>query len=59
MSFTSYAWVAHDERTESIRAANTYLGIAVIGGLIATAIASAQRQRLRQDVSVAATYQKA
>ncbi|NRR54515.1 DoxX family protein, partial [Pseudomonas aeruginosa] len=25
----------------------------------ATAIASAQRQRLRQDVSVAATYQKA
>ncbi|MGV8202782.1 multidrug efflux RND transporter inhibitory subunit MexG, partial [Pseudomonas aeruginosa] len=33
--------------------------IAVIGGLIATAIASAQRQRLRQDVSVAATYQKA
>ena len=35
------------------------LGAAVIGGLIATAIASAQRQRLRQDVSVAATYQKA
>ncbi|KSP93199.1 DoxX family protein [Pseudomonas aeruginosa] len=33
--------------------------IAVIGGLIATAIASALRQRLRQETPVAATYQKA
>ncbi len=34
MSFTSYVWVAHDERTESLRAASTYLGVAVIGGLV-------------------------
>ncbi|WP_346026384.1 complex I subunit 5 family protein [Beduinella massiliensis] len=34
MSLTSYAWVAHDERAESLRAAETYLYIAVIGGLV-------------------------
>lgn len=34
LSFTSYAWVAHDEKAESLRAAGTYLGIAVIGGLV-------------------------
>lgn len=34
MSFTSYVWVAHDERTESLRAAGTYLAVAVIGGLV-------------------------
>lgn len=34
MSFTSYVWVAHDERKESLRAAGTYLGVAVIGGLV-------------------------
>lgn len=34
MSFTSYAWVAHDESREALRAAGTYLGIAVIGGLV-------------------------
>ena len=34
MSFTSYAWVAHDERRASMRAANTYLAVAVIGGLV-------------------------
>lgn len=34
MSFTSYVWVAHDERKESLRAAETYLGVAVIGGLV-------------------------
>lgn len=33
MSFTSYVWVAHDERKESLRAAATYLAVAVIGGL--------------------------
>ena len=33
MSFTSYVWVAQDERKESLRAAQTYLAIAVIGGL--------------------------
>ena len=33
MSFTSYVWVAQDERKESLRAAETYLAIAVIGGL--------------------------
>ena len=34
MSFTSYVWVAHDEKSESLRAAATYLGVAVIGGLV-------------------------
>lgn len=33
MSFTSYVWVAFDEKTESLRAAQTYLAVAVIGGL--------------------------
>jgi len=35
MSFTSYAWVAHDESVKAKRAANTYLAIAVIGGMVA------------------------
>ena len=34
MSLASYPWVAHDERAESLRAAETYLYIAVIGGLV-------------------------
>lgn len=34
MSFTSYVWVAHDEKKESLRAAGTYLSVAVIGGLV-------------------------
>ena len=34
MSFTSYVWVAQDERQESLRAAGTYLAVAVIGGLV-------------------------
>ncbi len=34
MSLASYAWVAHDERRESLRAADTYLGVSVIGGLV-------------------------
>lgn len=34
MSFTSYAWVAHDEKKGAIKAANTYLAVAVIGGLV-------------------------
>lgn len=33
MSFTSYVWVAFDERRESLRAAETYLAVAVIGGM--------------------------
>lgn len=35
MSFTSYTWVAHEENERAMRAANTYLAIAVIGGLAA------------------------
>ena len=35
MSFTSYPWVLHEETPEAIRAANTYLAVAVIGGLVA------------------------
>lgn len=34
MSLTSYVWVAHDEKEASMRAANTYLAVAVIGGLV-------------------------
>mgnify|MGYP002511575847 FL=1 len=34
MSFTSYMWVAHDEKKESLRVAATYLAVAVIGGLV-------------------------
>ncbi len=34
MSLASYMWVAHDERKESLRAAGTYLAVAVIGGLV-------------------------
>lgn len=34
MSFTSYVWVAHDEKAASLRAAQTYLAVAVIGGLV-------------------------
>ncbi|MBS6196538.1 MAG: NADH dehydrogenase [Clostridiales bacterium] len=34
MSFTSYVWVAFDEKNESLRAAATYLAVAVIGGLV-------------------------
>lgn len=34
MSLASFAWVAHDEKAESLRAANTYLGVSVIGGLV-------------------------
>lgn len=34
MSFTSYVWVAFDEKKESLREAETYLAVAVIGGLV-------------------------
>ena len=34
MSFTSYVWVAFDEKAESLRAAETYLAVAVIGGMV-------------------------
>ena len=34
MSFTSYVWVVHDERQESLRAGATYLAVAVLGGLV-------------------------
>lgn len=33
MSFTSYTWVAHDETPGAMKAAGTYLAVAVIGGL--------------------------
>ena len=33
MSFASYVWVAQNETEESLRAAGTYLAIAVIGGM--------------------------
>lgn len=34
MSLTSYVWVAQDEKPASLRAAATYLAVAVIGGLV-------------------------
>lgn len=34
MSFTSYVWVAQEEKTESLQAGATYLAVAVIGGLV-------------------------
>lgn len=34
MSMASYVWVAQDERKESLRAAATYLAVAVVGGLV-------------------------
>ena len=34
MSFTSYVWVAQEEDEASLRAASTYLAVAVIGGLV-------------------------
>jgi len=33
MSVSSYVWVAHDETAPSMRAAETYLAVAIIGGL--------------------------
>ena len=34
MSMASYAWVAHDETESAMRAAATYLGVAVLGGMV-------------------------
>lgn len=34
MSFTSYAWVAQEENRPSLKAAETYLAVAVTGGLV-------------------------
>ncbi|MDO4739679.1 MAG: complex I subunit 5 family protein [Eubacteriales bacterium] len=34
MSMASYAWVAHDEKSGAMRAAQTYLAVAVIGGMV-------------------------
>lgn len=34
MSLASYTWVAYDEKRDSLRAAQTYMAVAVIGGLV-------------------------
>ncbi len=34
VSFTSYVWIAQNEKKESLRAASTYLTVAVFGGLL-------------------------
>lgn len=34
MSFASYVWVAQEEKKEALRAAGTYLAVAVIGGMV-------------------------
>ena len=35
MSLTSYVWVVHEQTPAALRAANTFLAVAVIGGLVA------------------------
>ncbi len=34
MSFTSYVWVAQEENGPALRAADTYLAVAILGGLV-------------------------
>lgn len=34
MSFASYAWVAHEQTPAALRAAQTYLAVAVFGGMV-------------------------
>ncbi len=34
MSISSYPWVAHDETPDALRAAQTYLGVAIFGGMV-------------------------
>jgi len=34
MSFTSYVWVLHDETKKSMKAAETYLAVSIIGGMV-------------------------
>ena len=34
LSFTSYVWVAQNEKKEALKAASTYLTVAVFGGLL-------------------------
>jgi len=34
LSFTSFTWVIHEETPDAVKAAKTYLAVAVIGGLI-------------------------
>ena len=34
MSFTSYVWVAQEETEQALRAAQTYLAVAVTGGMV-------------------------
>lgn len=34
MSFTSYVWVAQEEKKDALRASQTYLAVAVFGGLV-------------------------
>lgn len=34
MSFSSYVWVVQDEKGESLKAGDTYLAVAVIGGMV-------------------------
>lgn len=34
MSFTSYVWVAQEETKEALRAAETYLAVAILGGMV-------------------------
>lgn len=34
MSLTSYVWVVHDEKRDSLSSAQTYLAVSIIGGLV-------------------------
>lgn len=75
LSFTSFVWVAFDEGPESLRAAGTYLAVAVIGGLALLmglfllwdlfgtlemdAVAAGARQLLQGKKAVASVFREA
>lgn len=58
MSFTSYTWVIQEETEAAIRAANTYLAVAVIGGLAAL-MGLFLLQHTLGTTTISALYEKA
>lgn len=71
MSLTSYVWVAHEEKPAAMKAAGTYLAVAVIGGLttlmgimmlyheVGTLAFAELRERFEQMETVPATLKTA
>ena len=58
MSFTSYTWVIQEETEAAIRAADTYLAVAVIGGLAAL-MGLFLLQHTLGTTTISALYEKA